>query len=109
MQFDGRGPECCLLNYVDDATGRVYLRFAISENAQDILQSLWEYVNKYGIPRSIYTYRFSVYKREGRLTEFGRAMKEFGTEFIFAKSPQSKGSVERFNGRLQDRLVKPLR
>jgi hypothetical protein len=26
------GAECCLLNCVDDATGKVYLKFAISEN-----------------------------------------------------------------------------
>ena len=25
--FEGRGAECCLLNAVDDATGRVYLKF----------------------------------------------------------------------------------
>jgi hypothetical protein len=90
--FEGRGVECCLLNCVDDATGRVYLRFSISENNQDVLQTLWEYVNKYGIPRSIYTDRFSVYKGEGNLTDFGRALKELGTELIFAKSPQAKGS-----------------
>ena len=107
--FEGRGAECCLLNCVDDATGRVYLKFAISENTQDVLQTLWEYVNKYGIPRSIYTDRFSVYKGEGSLTDFGRAMKELDTDLIFAKSPQAKGRVERFNRTLQDRLVKALR
>ena len=107
--FEGRGAECCLLNCVDDATGRVYLKFAISENTQDVLQTIWEYVNKYGIPRSIYTDRFSVYKGEGSLTDFGRAMKELGTDLIFAKSPQAKGRVERFNRTLQDRLVKGLR
>ena len=36
-------------------------------------------------------------------------MKELGTELIFAKSPQAKGRVERFNRTLQDRLVKALR
>ena len=35
--FEGRGAECCLLNCVDDATGNVYLKFALSENTQDIL------------------------------------------------------------------------
>lgn len=107
--FEGRGPECCLINCVDDSTGKVYLKFAVSENTQDVLLTLWEYVNKYGIPRSIYTDKYSVYKAEGKLTDFGRAMKELNIETIFANSPQAKGRVERVNRTLQDRLVKALR
>lgn len=107
--FEGRGAECCLLNCVDDSTGRVYLKFAVSENTQDVLLTLWEYVSKYGIPRSIYTDRHSIYKAEGKLTDFGRAMKELNVETIYAKSPQAKGRVERSNRTLQDRLVKALR
>ena len=107
--FEGRGTECCLLNCVDDATGRVYLKFALSENTQDVLLTMWEYVNKYGIPRSIYTDRASVYYAKGKLTDFGRAMKQLNIELIIAKSPQAKGRVERFNRTLQDRLIKALR
>ncbi len=107
--FEGRGAECCLLNFVDDATGKVYLKFAISENTQDVLQSMWEYVKENGIPRSIYVDRASVYYAEGKLTDFGRAMRELGVEIIYAKSPQAKGRVERFNRTLQDRLIKALR
>lgn len=107
--FEARGAECCLLNCVDDATGRVYLKFALSENTQDVLLTMWEYVNKYGIPRSIYTDRASVYYAKGTLTDFGRAMRQLNIELIFAKSPQAKGRVERFNRTLQDRLIKALR
>lgn len=107
--FEGRGAECCLLNFVDDATGKVYLKFAISENTQDVLLSMWEYVKQNGIPRSIYVDRASVYYAEGKLTDFGRAMKELDVEMIYAKSPQAKGRVERFNRTLQDRLIKALR
>ena len=107
--FEGRGAECCLLNCVDDATGKVYLKFAISENTQDVLQSMWDYVKQNGIPRSIYVDRASVYYAEGKLTDFGRAMRELGVEIIYAKSPQAKGRVERFNRTLQDRLIKALR
>jgi len=107
--FEGRGAECCLINCVDDSTGKVYLKFALSENTQDVLLTLWEYVNKHGIPRSIYTDKYSVYKAEGKLTDFGRAMKELNIETIFAHSPQAKGRVERVNRTLQDRLVKALR
>lgn len=107
--FEGRGAECCLLNCVDDSTGKVYLKFALSENTQDVLLTLWEYLDKHGIPRSIYTDKYSVYKAEGKLTDFGRAMKELNIETIFAHSPQAKGRVERVNRTLQDRLVKALR
>jgi transposase len=107
--FEGRGAECCAINCIDDATGKIYIRFAVSENTQDCLLTMWYYVLKYGIPRSIYTDRFSVYKAEGQLTDFGRAMKELNIQTIFAKSPQAKGRVERVNRTLQDRLVKALR
>ncbi len=107
--FESRGAECCLLNGVDDATGRVYLKFASSENTEDALLTMWEYVNKYGIPRSIYTDRGSVYYAREKLTDFGRAMKQLNVKLIFAKSPQAKGRVERFNRTLQDRLIKALR
>jgi hypothetical protein len=107
--FEGRAAECCLINCVDDSTGKVYLKFALSENTQDVLLTLWEYVNKYGIPGSIYTDKFSVYKAEGKLTDFGRAMKELNIQTIYANSAQAKGRVERANRTLQDRLVKALR
>jgi hypothetical protein len=38
--FEARRAECCLLNCVDDATGRVYLKFAITENTQDVLLTM---------------------------------------------------------------------
>ena len=107
--FEGRGAECCLMNCVDDSTGKVYVKFAVSENTQDVLLTIWEYVNKYGIPRSIYTDKYSIYKAEGKLTDFGRAMKELDIQTIYANSPQAKGRVERVNRTLQDRLVKSLR
>ena len=107
--FEGRGAECCLINCVDDSTGKIYVKFAVSENTQDVLLTIWEYVNKYGIPRSIYTDKYSIYKAEGKLTDFGRAMKELDIQTIYANSPQAKGRVERVNRTLQDRLVKALR
>jgi transposase len=107
--FEAKGAECCLLNCVDDATGKVYLKFALSENTRDVLLTMWEYVKNHGIPRSIYTDRASVYYAEGKLTDFGRAMKQLNIEIIYAKSPQAKGRVERFNRTLQDRLIKALR
>src|SRR5207248_2227698 len=67
---------------------------------------------RYGIPRSVYADRHSIYRDEDhaeRLTQYGRAMKELSVELIAAYSPQAKGRVERMNGTLQDRLVKEMR
>ena len=119
--FEGRGPECCLLVAIDDASGGVFLRFAESENARDVLLTLTHYVERYGIPRQIYTDNGSVYKippskqvserirGELHLTDVGRALKRLGVEQIFAHSPQAKGRVERSNRTHQDRLIKALR
>ena len=107
--FEGRGSECCLFVCVDDATGRVYMRFARSENSADAMSIMWEYIERHGIPRSLYLDRAATYYAEKALTDFGRAMKELNCELIYAHSPQGKGRVENRNRTLQDRLVKELR
>lgn len=107
--FEGRGAECCLLHAVDDATSRVYLRFAPSENSQDAMQIMWEYVQLNGVPRALYTDHGSVFYAEKGVTDFTRAMMELGCKPIFAKSPQAKGRVERGNKTFQDRLIKAMR
>jgi transposase InsO family protein len=107
--FEGRGAECCLLHAIDDATGRIFLRFARSENSHDAMQTMWEYIIQYGVPRSLYTDHGSVYYAEERKTDFARAMEELGCQIIFANTPQAKGRVERGNRTHQDRLIKALR
>ena len=107
--FEGRGAECCLYVCVDDATGKVHLRFGRTENTADAMLTMWAYVKHRGIPRSIYLDRFSAYYAKGKLTDFSRAMKELGIEIIYAHSPQAKGRVENRNGTLQDRLIKAMR
>jgi transposase-like protein len=110
--FEGRGPCCCLLVAIDDASGRVFMRFARSENAQDVLLTLRRYIERYGIPREIYTDKANVYhppSKGERLTDVGRALTRLGVRMIVAHSPQAKGRVERSNRTHQDRLVKALR
>src|SRR6202158_6461806 len=46
-------------------------------------------------------------KKPGR--HFGRALQEWGIEWIAAHSPQAKGRIERLFETLQDRLVKEMR
>ncbi len=52
--FEGRGAECCLYVCVDDATGKVHLRFGRTENTADAMLTMWEYIKQNGIARSIY-------------------------------------------------------
>jgi transposase len=107
--FEGRGAMCCLLHAIDDASGRIYLRFAASENTSDCLLTLKKYCQKHGIPKAIYTDHGSVFYADGKLTDVGLAMEKLGVEMIYANSPQAKGRVERGNRTHQDRLVKELR
>jgi hypothetical protein len=107
--FEGRGPACTLLVFIDDASNRVYLRFVSSENTAEVFATLRLYFERYGIPKAFYTDFGSVFYGEDRPTEYQRAMQALGVETIFAHSPQAKGRVERSNRTHQDRLVKALR
>ena len=107
--FEDRGVECCLLHGIDDATGRIFMRFAPSENVADVLVFWREYCTRFGIPRSIYTDYSSALIHDGTLTDAGRALTSLGIEIILAHSPQAKGRVERGHRTHQDRLIKALR
>jgi transposase len=119
--LEGRGPKLVLMGYVDDATSRVYGRFYDYEGTLPAMDSFKRYVEKYGLPMSVYLDRHTTYKSPRKLTEwdeaegieflsqFERALKELGVEVIHALSPQAKGRIERLFGVLQDRLVKEMR
>ncbi len=108
--FEGRGPWCCLMVMVDDATGWTYARFYEQETTEGVFDMLGLYISLKGLPRSLYVDRHSIYRGdEGQLTQVGRALVELEVELIMAHSPQAKGRVERKNGVFQDRLVKEMR
>lgn len=47
--FEGRGPKCALLVYIDDATGKLlHLRFAGSENTFDYFHATKAYLQEWG-------------------------------------------------------------
>jgi hypothetical protein len=124
-QFDGsyhkwledRAPECCLLANIDDATGKVTLKFDTNESIACVFEFWKDYVKTKGKPIAIYLDKYSTYKinhpsatdNKDALTQFQRAMETLGINVISAHSPQAKGRVERLNETLQDRLVKELR
>ena len=115
--FEGRGPRCSLIVFIDDATGRLTdLRFAPTETTRVYLEALRAHVLTYGRPFALYSDRHGIFRvnakdvagGDGR-TEFGRVAERLGIELICATTPQAKGRVERANQTLQDRLVKEMR
>lgn len=119
--FEGRGPRCILLGYIDDATNNVFARFYEYEGTIPAMDSFKHYGQKYGLPLRVYIDRHSTYKTQRKktieeelankepLTQFGRALEELGVEVIYAHSPQAKGRVERLFRTFQDRLIKEMR
>lgn len=116
--FEDRGPKCCLLACIDDATGTVTkAMFAQHEGIVPVFTFWKDYLERMGKPRSIYMDKFSTYKmncKEAKdnpdlRTQFERALEELHIESIFADSPQAKGRVERLFETLQDRFIKELR
>ena len=110
--FEGRADRCVLMVMIDDATSTVLARFYPAETTSAAFDLFGRWVKRYGVPRSIYADRHSIYRDEDhpeRPTQYGRALKELSVELIAAYSPQAKGRVERMNATLQDRLVKEMR
>lgn len=115
--FEGRGPRCTLLVYIDDATSEtLLLKFVKSENLFDYFDATREYIEKHGKPEAYYPDKHSVFRvnHKGALsgdgkTQFGRAMEELEIALICANSPQAKGRVERRNRDFQNRLIKAMR
>jgi hypothetical protein len=130
VQFDGsphdwferRGPRCCLITMIDDAKKERLSQFFDEETMFGTMFVLKMWIERYGIPESLYCDRKNAFvlTREPTdaellkgitkpLSHFGRACKKLGIEVIPANSPQAKGRVERNHGVDQDRLVKELR
>lgn len=114
--FEGRAPKCCLLVFIDDATGQLmHLRFGETESAFDYMLATREYIDKHGKPLVFYSDKHGIFRvnhPNGALTgttQFGRVLHDIGVDLICANSPQAKGRVERANQTLQDRLIKEMR
>lgn len=119
--FEGRGPACVFLGYIDDATNTVWGRFYEYEGTWPALDSLQRYIRQYGLPQSVYLDKHTTYKswaqptideelRDQRpMSQVERSLVELGITVIHANSPQAKGRVERLFKTLQDRLVRELR
>jgi transposase len=127
VQLDGsfhdwleeRGPRGCLMNMVDDATSTVQSRMGKEETIWAAASVLRRWIEKYGVPRALYTDWKNVYIRsataaeqmrgEVPVTQFGRMCQKLNIRILAASSPQAKGRVERNHGTHQDRLIKKMR
>ncbi len=115
--FEGRGPACTLLVYIDDATGKLMeLLFVPVESTFNYFAATRRYLDRHGCPVAFYSDKHGIFKVNAKnalsgsgMTQFGQAMKALDIEIICANTPQAKGRVERANQTLQDRLVKELR
>lgn len=115
--FEGRGPRCTLIVFIDDATGRLTsLRFVPAETTRAYLETLRAHVLAHGVPLAFYSDRHGIFRVNAKdaesgdgKTEFGRVSERLDIEPIQALTPQAKGRVERANQTLQDRLVKEMR
>lgn len=119
--FEGRAEPCVFMGYIDDATGKPFGRFYDYEGTLPAMASFRLYMEKYGIPLSLYLDKHSTYKVNQKrsikdelsdtdpLSQFARALKELGVNVIHADSPQAKGRIERLFNTFQDRLIKEMR
>jgi hypothetical protein len=119
--LEDRGPACHLIALIDDATSRIWARFAEHDTTEENLRTLEGWLRRYGRPLAQYTDKNSIFRKAGPQplaeqlrgdplrTQFGRALQELGIEWIAAHSPQAKGRIERLFETLQDRLVKEMR
>jgi len=110
----------CLMNLVDDATGKTMALLAEGETTEAIMKVLKKWVERYGIPKAIYVDLKTVYVSPKTLsdeagkpgegfTQFSLMCEKLGIKIIKAYSPQAKGRVERKHAVFQDRFVKELK
>jgi transposase len=115
--FEGRGPRCTLIVFIDDATSRLTaLHFAPVESGAAYLVALRGHVLAHGVPLAFYSDRHGIFRVNAKdaqggdgKTEFGRIVERLEIALINALTPQAKGRVERANQTLQDRLIKEMR
>src|SRR5260370_21228550 len=106
------------MNRVDDGTGTTCSRLGEQETIWAAVEVLRSWIEKYGVPRALYTDWKNVYKREptererlrgkAPTTQFGRICERLEIRIIAPSSPQAKERMDRNNGEHQDDLAKNL-
>jgi hypothetical protein len=107
---EGRGPVCCAMVLIDDATGKYQLvRFFSKESGEAYIFCSKLYLRRYGRPARFVTGKFAAIRSNDHDTAFEDGLAQLNINHTHINSPQSKGRVERANRTLQDRLVKYFR
>ena len=125
--LEGRGSEpLYLISMIDDATSRLFARFALHDSTVENMNLLEGYLLQHGRPGAFYTDKASLFRTAPKVardekelprdqreplppTQIHRGLGELGIVWIAAHSPQAKGRIERSFATAQDRLVKDLR
>ena len=115
--FEGRGPQCSLLVFVDDATSwLMQLQMMPTDRAFTYMQVMRAYIETHGKPVAVYSEKHSVFRvntasarRGDGMTQFGRMLHDLNIEIICARSAPAKDRVEHVHLTPRDRLVKELR
>lgn len=108
--LEGRGAEqLYLIAMIDDATSRLWARFALHDSTEENMQLLETYLQRHGRPAAFYTDKASLFRtapktarKERNLpceerellppTQIERGLRELGIVWIAAHSPQAKGA-----------------
>jgi transposase len=123
--LEGRGERLYLIAMIDDATSRLFARFARRDSTEENMRLVWSYLERFGRPLKFYTDKASIFQTAEKRrrdepgvdkdpvemppTQIGRALQELGIVWMPAHSPQAKGRVERNFRTAQDRLVRGMR
>src|SRR5437588_12719080 len=107
------------MHMVDDGTGTVLCQFSAGETTWAAAHLLRAWIERYGVPRALYTDWKNGYVRlpnvqerlrgEAAVTQFGQMCAKLVIRIIAASSPQAKGRVDRVHGTHQGRPVKTPR
>lgn len=111
--------EPVLIAMIDDATSRLFARFAESDSGHANRATLKSYIEQFGRMGAIYVDRACHFQRQSAQRQLAdkrpmsstikRALDSLDIQLITALSPQAKGRVERSFKTLQDRLLKEMR
>lgn len=120
--FSESAERDCLLDMVDDATGKTLAQMDTGETTFILLSVFKRWIEKYGIPESVYVDLKNVYISPKGLKKseddidvqdsfsiFEQVCQRLNVKIIKAYSAQAKGRVERKHGVFQDRFVKELK
>ena len=61
--LEGRGERLYLIAMIDDATSRLWARFATQDTTQENMRVLWGYLERYGRPLAFYTDKAGMFER----------------------------------------------